>query len=544
MQWADRRSTPRAVFSSHDSPHPGIIDLHSAEIIRTRRTLTYVANLNRPYSFYVGTPILIHDQVYGTIGFFDQTSPASPVHPQVREIIELMAKSIAIAIHQRNLTDQLAYQAQHDALTGLPNRLLLKDRLDNALDRARRNQGMVAVVFLDLDRFKQINDTLGHSIGDMLLQHVARRLRRCVGENDCLARMGGDEFTAILTGCQTQEQAAEIVRSLLTAIRKPSFVEGYELFVTASIGISFYPKDGRDAATLLRNADSAMYYTKNSGKDDFHFFSSENSETAREHLELENYLRRALANNELTIYYQPQVGINGILASFEVLLVWDHPKLGRISPTVFIPIAEESGMILQIGAWVLGEACRKVASWIESGISPVPVAVNVSALQFAQADFVSTVERVLLETSIDASLLELELTESLLMKDVEQSARRMAEIRALGVKISIDDFGTGYSSLSYLRRLPADSLKIDRSFLQDADRGHGRLSLIQTIVLLAHNMGLSVTAEGVEDSEQFELVRLAGCDKVQGHYFGAPLHSDTAEMLLKNQPDLTDSLPS
>ncbi len=549
-QWNGNAFTVRAAHQEGNAASSTPVDSFSSQVAKSKKTFTCsrlskAGGANCPYAFYIGTPILLNDEVYGTISFWANDGvPLTPLHPQGKEVIELMAKSIAIAIDQRNLTDQLAYQANHDALTGLPNRLLLKDRLDAALHNAHASDSMVAVVFIDLDRFKQINDTLGHSIGDVLLQQMALRLTRQVGECDTLARMGGDEFTAILTNINEQECAVQKVRNLLAAVRKPFRVDAYELFITASMGVSFYPADGPDAATLLRNADNAMYVAKNNGKNDLRCFSAEGSATALEKLELENYLRRALEKQELKVYHQPQVELCGKLAGVEVLLVWDHPKLGRISPSQFIPIAEESGMILPIGSWVLRQACRQAVAWQAAGYAPIRLSVNVSALQFGQANFVSSVAATLDETGLKADYLELELTESLIMRDVEQSAQRMAELRKLGVKIAIDDFGTGYSSLSYLRRLPADTLKIDQSFLHETEIGFGRSQLFETIVTLAHNMGLSVTAEGVETAEQLELVRQAGCDKVQGHLFGGPLSATAVEKLLERDGHTADKITS
>jgi diguanylate cyclase (GGDEF)-like protein/PAS domain S-box-containing protein len=538
-QWNEGGFAVRAAHLEASQTGSDGMDRFSARVAKTKKTFTCVRRPLEeksdacPYAFYIGTPILLNEEVYGTISFWaDDETPLTPLHPQAKEVIELMAKSIAIAIDQRSLTDQLAHQATHDALTGLPNRLLLKERLDSALQHAAARNALVAVVFIDLDRFKQINDTLGHSIGDRLLQQIAERLNGEMGERDTLARMGGDEFTAILTGCLELDSAVEHVRRLLTAVRKPCRVDAYELFITASLGVSFYPQDGRDAATLLRNADSAMYTAKNNGKNDYRCFSAEGIAAALEKLELENLLRRALENRELEVYHQPQVDLTGKLVGLEVLLVWEHPKLGRISPSRFIPIAEESGMILPIGSWVLHHACEQAVAWQKAGYAPIRISVNVSALQFGQANFVALVAETLASTGLDASYLELELTESLVMRDVEQSARRMAELRSLGVRIAIDDFGTGYSSLSYLRRLPADTLKIDQSFLQEIEVGLGRSQLFEMIVKLAHNMGLRVTAEGVENSEQLDLARQAGCDTVQGHLFGGPLSIGSVESLL------------
>ena len=548
-QWNENGFTVRAAHDVADGrPDGNGVDFFSARVAKTKKTFTCARTLEEqaaecPYAFYIGTPILVNDQVYGTIGFWvGQDAPLTPLHPQAKEVIELMAKSIAIAINQRSLTDQLAHQATHDALTGLPNRLLLKERLDAALQQAEVGSSQVAVVFIDLDRFKQINDTLGHSIGDRLLQQIAERLNDEVGRGDTLARMGGDEFTAILTGFENAESAVQQVRDLLAAVRKPCRVDAYELFITASMGVSFYPQDGRDAALLLRNADSAMYTAKNSGKNDFRCFSAEGIAAALEKLELENLLRRALENKELHIYHQPQVDTGGNLAGLEVLLAWEHPKLGRISPSRFIPIAEESGMILPIGSWVLHRACQQAVEWQKAGYAPIQIAVNVSALQFGQANFVSTVAVALAATGLDAKYLELELTESLVMRDVEQSSRRMSELRSLGVRIAIDDFGTGYSSLSYLRRLPADTLKIDQSFLHEIEVGYGRSQLFETIVMLAHNMGLRVNAEGVENAEQLELARQAGCDLVQGHLFGGPLSVSAVESMMTRASELVDRI--
>jgi diguanylate cyclase (GGDEF)-like protein len=452
--------------------------------------------------------------------------------------INLLGKAsrlAAIAIEQRQLTDRLAHQAQHDALTGLPNRGLFEARLEDTLAEARQQGSMVAVLFVDLDRFKQINDTLGHTVGDMLLQQVARRLGGCVRRTDMLARMGGDEFTLLLTDLKDPQYAMRVSQKLLDAL-KPSFrVDDYELFVTASIGISIYPRDGKDVATLQRNADSAMYRAKKQGKNIFQIFVPEIHATAFESLALENALRKALENGELRIHYQPQVDATDRLAAMEALLVWDHPRLGMLSPSQFIPVAEESGLIFPIGNWVLRQACRQNAAWQKAGYSPVKVAVNVSAMQFTRSGFVDTAARALAESGLDPSLLELELTESMVMQDVEESSRQMQSLRALGIGLAIDDFGTGYSSLSYLRRFPIDALKIDRSFLRDLDTEPNTMPLINAIVTLAHSLQLCVIAEGVENHSQHEALRLAGCDRFQGFLFGPPVASDAAARLL-NRP--------
>jgi diguanylate cyclase (GGDEF)-like protein len=503
-------------------------DAHATGVFKSRKTL-----IVDTHELYVGSAILIDGVTWGTISFWGLKGAVDePLHPQAKEIVELMAKSIGIAIHQRQLTDQLAFQAKHDALTGLPNRLYLHERLDQAIAAARERHSGVAVAFIDLDRFKQINDTLGHAVGDRVLQQVATRLRNCLQPDDALARMGGDEFTAILRSADPR-QHAKTVRKLLSAVRAPCRVGEHELFLTASIGVSFYPDHGDNAATLLRNADSAMYTAKYRGKNDVHSYDPEIKPSALYRLELETDLRRALEREELQVLYQPQVKLTGEIAGLEVLLVWDHPERGRISPKEFIPIAEETGMILTIGSWVLREACQQVAEWEHSGLPVVPVAVNVSALQFAQANFVPTVAGVLAYSGVRPELLELELTESLVMRGVDQSISVMQQIRNLGVRIAIDDFGTGYSSLSYVRQLPADVLKIDAAFLQESGPPDSSLPLIRTITELAHTFGLSVTAEGVETPNHLEIVRQAGCDRAQGLLFGGPLPADSIADVLR-----------
>jgi diguanylate cyclase (GGDEF)-like protein len=393
------------------------------------------------------------------------------------------------------------------------------------------------VVFIDLDRFKQINDTLGHDTGDAVLEQLGRRLRESMQPGDTLARMGGDEFTALLTTCTSEQEADTYARALMSSVREPFRANGRELFVTASVGVSLFPRDGNDAATLLHNADTAMYAAKYNSRNELQFYKGDAPTDGRRRLELETQLRRALEREEFHVQFQPQVDMRGCLASLEALLIWENPELGRIAPSEFIPIAEDTGMILGIGSWVLKHVCRQVAEWDRAGLRPVPVAVNVSALQFAQPDFVCTVADAMQCVAAPAGSIELELTESLIMRDVETSANLLRELRAIGFKIAIDDFGTGYSSLSYLRRLPADSLKIDKSFLQESEYGPATLALIRAVVVLAHTAGLKVTAEGVESPEQLELVREAGCDYVQGHLFGAALPHEAAEKLLRDRCD-------
>jgi diguanylate cyclase (GGDEF)-like protein len=460
------------------------------------------------------------------------------------EIVGKAGRLAAIAIEQRQLTNRLAHQAQHDALTGLPNRVLFKEELHQALLRARKHGWHVAVLFIDLDRFKQINDTLGHPVGDALLQQVAQRLGGCIRKTDVLARMGGDEFTILLTELADSQYSAKVAQKLLDSLKAPIQVDGFELFVTASIGISTYPRDGTDAATLERNADSAMYRAKNGGRDNFQLFVPEISEAAFESLEMENALRKAVENRELQFRYQPQTDLDGRLTGLEALMVWNHPKLGVIPPSQFIPLAEESGLIITLGSWALHEACRQRAEWQRSWPLPVKVAVNVSVTQFTRPGYVDDVARVLHETGLDPALLELELTETVVMRDIKESARQMQLLRKLGVGLAIDDFGTGYSSLSYLRKLPIHTLKVDRSFLREVDTDPNAVPLLGAIVALAHSLQLCVVAEGVETERQLEALRAVNCDQLQGYLIGEPLAVKATGNLLRTTWERTAGIDS
>jgi diguanylate cyclase (GGDEF)-like protein/PAS domain S-box-containing protein len=454
---------------------------------------------------------------------------------QILELCHMAARLAAVAIEQRQLTDMLAWQARHDALTGLPNRFLLEERLESALARAERNGWLVAVLLVDLDRFKQINDTLGHAVGDVLLREVSARFEACLRKTDVLGRMGGDEFMIVLSEVGEVQDAQRVAQKLLDALGTPFLVRGYELFVTASIGIAVFPRDGRDAATLQRNADSAMYRAKYRGKNRFQFFTADLGAAMAEQMELETALRRAMEHGELALYYQPQMSASGALVGLEALLVWNHPRLGAVPPAQFIPIAEESGLIVPVGTWVLQEVCRQAVAWQRKGLPAVRVAANVSPMQFARADFIQAVAQALAASGLQPSLLELELTESVIMRDVEESLRQMERLRALGVSISIDDFGTGYSSLSYLRRLPIDTVKIDQSFLAELEKDTSTLPLVRAIVSVAHSLGLTVVAEGVENESQLAALRAVGCDRMQGYLFGPALPAAEVECLLLKQ---------
>jgi diguanylate cyclase (GGDEF)-like protein/PAS domain S-box-containing protein len=455
-----------------------------------------------------------------------------------RDLLQLAGRLAAIAIEQRRLTEVLEFQARHDSLTTLPNRSYFLELLKEALGEASERSGTLAVLFVDLDRFKQINDTLGHAMGDRLLKEVGERLKRLLTEDDMAGRMGGDEFTIVLTRQPDEQTAIQASREFLNAFRAPHRIDEHELFVTASIGVAIFPTHGRDSAELMRNADLAMYHAKNNGKNDVEVFRAEDHASGLERLRLENALRRALENDEFELLYQPVVAMDGKVDGLEALLTWRHPVYGTISPNQFIPIAEETGLIIEFGSWVIRQACLEARRWHEAGHSFVRVSVNVSALQFERRDFVETVATALALSGLAPECLELELTESYIMRDLAQAVDRLAQIRDLGVSIAIDDFGTGYSSLSYLNRLPVDSLKIDQSFLRSLHEPEGSLPVVQGIVRLAHSMNLVVVAEGVETRQELDLVRVLGCDKVQGHVYGPALRCEEVDALLARKRSL------
>jgi diguanylate cyclase (GGDEF)-like protein/PAS domain S-box-containing protein len=454
------------------------------------------------------------------------------------ELLQAASRLAARALEQRGFTERLEFQARHDSLTGLPNRAYFMELLEAALRDASDRSGSLAVLFIDLDRFKQINDILGHAMGDRLLKEVGQRLKRLLTEDDLAGRMGGDEFTIVLTRQPDEQAAVQASREFLHAFRAPHQIEDNELFVTASIGVTLFPRHGQSVAELLRNADLAMYHAKNTGKNDVVVFRAEDHSASLERLRLENALRRALEHQEFELLYQPVVSMNGRVEGLEALLTWRHPIYGSISPKQFIPIAEETGLIIDIGSWVIQRACLEAASWHKAGHRAARISVNVSALQFERRDFLETVAAALALSKLPPECLELELTESFIMKDLPQAAARLTQIRNLGVSIAIDDFGTGYSSLSYLNKLPVDSLKIDQSFLRNLHEPEGSLAVIQSIVRMAHSMNLTVVAEGVETRAELDLVRVLGCDKVQGHVYGPARRREQMEALLATNDSL------
>ncbi|UCV10720.1 EAL domain-containing protein [Dechloromonas denitrificans] len=439
---------------------------------------------------------------------------------------------------QRAAERQARELADFDALTGLPNRRLLADRMVQLLAVAEREQGAAALIFLDLDHFKRINDSLGHSLGDELLCAVAQRLSTVVRRVDTLARLGGDEFVFALPSTHSGA-AAEIARRLVEVCNEPFFVGGHELTVTASLGISLYPQDGKDAETLLKNADTAMYKAKEQGRNAFQFYASAMNTAMLERLLIESDLRRALRLNEFTLDYQPLVSLqSGLIVGVEALVRWRHPELGIIMPDSFIQVAEETGMINRLGDWVLGEACRQAQAWCDAGLPQMIVAVNVAPVQFRQAGFVEAVAGALAASGLEAGLLELEVTERTVMHDAEIHLGTLSSLNRMGVELSLDDFGTGYSSLAYLKRFPVGKLKIDRSFIRDLESDPDDRAIASTIISMGRNLRLTVLAEGVENAQQLALLRDMGCDMVQGYYFSRPLPAGEMTALLRQQPFL------
>jgi diguanylate cyclase (GGDEF)-like protein len=432
----------------------------------------------------------------------------------------------------RQRTAQIEHLAYHDALTNLPNRVLFADRVTQALTIAHRHQQMAGVLFLAIDRFKKINDTLGHELGALCLTEVAARLGECMQEGDTIARFEGDEFALLLIQVEGTKVLVELAHAIAAAF-KPSFhLNEQEVYVTASIGISIFPDDGKDAETILKNTGAALNRAKKKGGNNYQFYKSDMNARALKRLKLETSLRRAIENEEFVLYYQPQIDFaSGLVVGAEALVHWQHPTLGRLPPLEFISLAEETGMIVQLGAWVMRSACVEARRWQDDGFANLRVAVNVSAREFQQANFFESLEQVLSDTGLEADKLELELTETTVMESGEAAVELLNKIRKLGVTIAIDDFGTGYSSLSYLKRLPTDILKLDQSFVNGATSDPDDAALVTAVIALAHNLRLKVIAEGVETEEQSSFLRQLRCDGGQGYLFGKPMPSDVFRSL-------------
>lgn len=449
--------------------------------------------------------------------------------------MQAVADKAAIAVEHQELLERRAYQAMHDPLTGLANRALLEDRFQNALSRAKRSGGVVGLFLIDLDRFKFINDTLGHQSGDEVLRQIGARLSANLRTSDTVARIGADEFAMIAPDLPDRESAVIVAQKLLGLVAEASWVGGRELITTASVGIALFPDDGAEAAGLQQAADRALARAKLLGRNRFAYFEPAmiRAPVERMELEIEGELRNAIKNDELALHYQPQVNAQGKLVGVEALLRWKNPRLGSVSPAQFIPVAEQTGLIIPIGEWVLRTACRKLGSWhSRRDWRQVRMAINVSALQFAQPGFLPVVSEALAESDVDPRSVELELTESLLMQNTQDAAIKLSALRHLGVTAAIDDFGTGYSSLAYLRRLPIDTLKIDRSFIADIASAAGddsATAVVRAILSMARSLGLCVVAEGVENELQRDFLVANGCNFMQGYFFGRPQTAEEIE---------------
>jgi len=456
-----------------------------------------------------------------------ETPPGRMVLGVIRDITERKQLEEDARNRRALFEGEMSHLAQHDALTDLPNRLLLNDRLTQAISLARRNRSQLAVLFLDLDGFKHINDSLGHSVGDKLLQSVAERLSSCVRKSDTVSRQGGDEFVLLLSEVTHAADAAIISEKIIAELKRAHRIGKHRLRISASIGLSTYPTDGEDAETLIKNADTAMYDAKQSGRDKYRFFKSQMSLQAVERQSLEQQLRYALEREELLVHYQPKVNLKtGAITGVEALLRWQHPERGLLLPRQFLAIAEDTGLTIGIGQWVLHKASTQVRQWLDAGLLAVPVAVNISALEFRGRQFVHGVQEALKNACLDPKYLELELTESGLMRHAEPAAHTLAQLKAIGVRLAIDDFGTGYSSLSYLTRFPIDTLKLDQSFLNDIVVDSDRAIIVDAVVRLGRNLKKRVVAEGVETLEQLRFIQDLGCDEGQGHYFSPPVSAE------------------
>ena len=458
---------------------------------------------------------------------------------------------------RKSAEERMHYLAMYDALTGLPNRQLFHEQLELAVARAQRANSTMAVMFIDLDRFKRINDTLGHATGDMLLKEVASRLGGCVRASDYVARersmpamsggpvarLAGDEFTVTLDALRNPQDAGRVAQRILNEMARPFVLNGEEVVVTSSVGIAIYPQDGEQAGILLKNADAAMYQAKQLGKNTYQFFAGEMNSAAVERLKMEGELRHALDRNELLLHYQPKVDVQtGRITGVEALMRWQHPERGLVPPGVFIPVAEETGLIVAMGEWVLEEACRQKQQWREAGLPAIDMAINLASPSFRKPDLVERVAATLQQHGVPPAELCLEATESILMRDADVTMATLNRLRDLGVKLSVDDFGTGYSSLSYLRRFPINQLKIDRSFVNEVTENPDDAAIIAAIASLAHTLKLEVVAEGVETAEQMSRLAEQGCRMMQGFFFSRPLPAAQMTRLLSDDSEFRERI--
>lgn len=486
-----------------------------------------VLQQNKPMGLTAGTILIRRDG--SEVSIEDSSAPIHDLNGQISGAV-IVFHDITVA---QEMALKMAYLAQHDFLTSLPNRVLLNDRIVQAISLAKRSSTHLAILFLDLDNFKYINDSLGHATGDKLLQSVAHILTSCVRHSDTVSRQGGDEFVILITQDKNSEDASLTADKILTALAACHSIATHKLHVTTSIGISVYPADGQDAETLIKNADTAMYHAKEKGRNNYQFFSSGMNVRAVERQVIETNLRRALEQQEFIVYYQPKVNLKtGMITGAEALLRWMHPKWGMVLPGRFVPIAEACGLIVPIGNWVLREACIQAKRWKDAGLNFGSISVNISALEFRRNDFVEGVRTILQDTGLEPGCLQLEITESVLMRDAESSTVILNQLKDMGVQLAVDDFGTGYSSLSYLRQFPIDVLKIDRSFVRDIGSAQDNGIIVSAVVAMGNSLKQRVVAEGVEVQTQLDFLKVLQCEEGQGYLFSRPLDAEQFAALL------------
>lgn len=502
------------------------------------RSKKFTESYLKPNNIYslLDVPIMYGGEVAGVV-CHEQTGEIRHWELHALEFASVISNTISLSLEvdkRKQIEKELEHQAYHDELTNLPNRNLFLDRLDHAIKLAHRTQSLIAVMFLDLDNFKEINDSLGHAVGDLVLITIARKLESCLREADTISRLGGDEYCLIIDSFQQPEQVNEIAVKLFNELQKPMTFDGHELYVTSSIGISIYPQDGETPDTLLRNADAAMYKAKGEGRNSFHYYTQDMTERAFERVLMESHLRRALEQDEFVVYYQPQYNaIDDSLVGLEALVRWEHPEMGLISPAKFIPLAEETGLIVLLDRWVFKTALKQVSDWYQQGLKPGKLAVNLAMKQLNQDDLLEFINGVLDVTQFQTKWLAFEVTESQVMNKPEQAIATLQKISDLGIEIAIDDFGTGYSSLAYLKRLPVNKLKIDQSFIHDVPDDDEDIAIVCAIIALAKSMGLEVIAEGVEKENQKVFLLQHGCHLIQGYLYDRPMIAKEIELKLQ-----------
>lgn len=497
--------------------------LASAETFAELERIGEVELVGAPSVDWLGVPLKTSEKTLGVL-VVQSYDEEIRFEEKDKEVLTFVSQHIASALERKQAAETIRHLAYHDSLTSLPNRMLFRDRFLHALALAHRKKEMLAMLFLDLDRFKKINDTLGHAAGDRLLQAVAERLKKTLREGDTIARLGGDEFMILLSGVKAVEDAAKVAEKILYAIRPSFMIDGHELHITTSIGISLYPYDGQDTDTLVKNADIALYRAKEYGRNNYQLYTAAMNARAFEQLALENSLRRALEREELFLMYQPLIDLKTrTISGLEALVRWQSPNGQIHPPDTFIPLAEDTGLIVPMGEWIFNTACRQIKLWQSQGLEIYPVAVNLSARQFQQQNLIGEISKALEEHQVEPQYLAIELTESTILKNADLAIDTLREFKLMGIQISIDDFGTGYSSLSYLKRFPVDALKIDRSFVNDCIENADDAAIVSAIISMAHSLKLQVVAEGVETGSQLDFLRTQNCDKMQGYLISPPM---------------------